>query len=43
MILVAALGGGGLQFSLLNFPSVPVIIDLPNERIFFSAGGHYFS
>lgn len=34
---------GGLQFSLLNFPSVPVIIDLPNERNFFSAGSHYFS
>lgn len=34
---------GGLQPSLLNFPSVPLIIDLPNERILFSAGSHYFS
>lgn len=32
-----------MQFSLLNFPSVLVIIDLPNERILISAGSHHFS
>ena len=30
----------GMQFSLLNFPSVLVIIDLPNERILISARSH---
>lgn len=32
-----------MEFSLLNFPRVLVIIDLPNERILISAGSHYFS
>lgn len=32
-----------VQFSLLNFPGVPVITDLPSERILISAGSHYFS
>jgi hypothetical protein len=32
-----------MQFSLLNFPSVLVIIDLPNERILVSVGSHYLS
>lgn len=32
-----------MQFSLLNFPGVLVIIDLPSERILISGGSHYFS